>query len=158
MAELVDMIEQIDQQDYDYIKRGIDVNLRMSEAGYSLRKVSFYISQLVGKKQRSADLSSSCEIITSSAADARMGGLNQPVMSSGGSGNQGIVAILVSYLVGRHYKINEEIIIRSIALSHLMNSYIKCFTGAICPLYAGARLLQGLAQVLPSSINGQGKI
>lgn len=134
VAELVDMVKQIDQQDYDYIKRGIDMNLRISEAGHSLRKVSYYISELVGKKQRGDDLSSSCEVITSSAVDARMGGINLPVMSSGGSGNQGIVAILVPYLVGKHYNIEEGLIIRSIALSHLLNSYIKCFTGDLSPL------------------------
>jgi len=134
LAELIDMVEQIDRQDYEYIRHGIDMNLRIAEAGHSLRKVSYYISQLVGRKQREDDLFSSCEIITSSAADARMGGLNLPVMASGGSGNQGIVAILVPYLVGRHYKIEEDIIIRSIALSHLLNSYIKCFTGELSPL------------------------
>ena len=134
VAELVDMPEQIDQQDYDYIKHGIDLNLRISEAGHSLRKVSYYISELVGNKQREDDLSSSCEVITSSAVDARMGGLNLPVMSSGGSGNQGIVAILVPYLAGKHYNIEEDLIIRSIALSHLLNSYIKCFTGDLSPL------------------------
>lgn len=134
VAGLVEMIEQIDRQDYDYIKLGIDMNLRISEAGHSLRKVSYYISELVGKKQRGDDLSSSCEVITSSAVDARMAGLNLPVMSSGGSGNQGIVAILVPYLVGRHYKIEEDVIIRSIAFSHLLNSYIKCFTGDLSPL------------------------
>ncbi len=134
IAELVDMSEEIDEQDYNYIRRGIDMNLRISEAGHSLRKVSYYISELVGKKQRDDDLSSSCEIVTSSAVDARMGGLNMPVMSSGGSGNQGIVAVLVPYLVGRHYKIEEDLIIRSIALSHLLNSYIKCFTGDLSPL------------------------
>jgi len=63
-----------------------------------------------------------------------MAGLNLPVMSSGGSGNQGIVAILVPYLVGRHYDLKEEVVIRSIALSHLLNSYIKCFTGDLSPL------------------------
>jgi L-cysteine desulfidase len=134
VAELVDMAEHIEHQDYDYIKRGIEMNLRVSEEGRSLRKVSYYISELVEKQQRNDDLLSSCEVMTSSAADARMGGLNLPVMSSGGSGNQGIVAILVPYFVGMHYHIEEEVIIRSIALSHLMNSYIKCFTGDLSPL------------------------
>lgn len=134
LSELVDMVEQIDPQDYDYIKRGIDTNLRMSEAGQSLRKVGHFITELIDKQQHEGGLSSSCEATTAAAADARMGGLNLPVMSSGGSGNQGIVAILVPYLVGKHYGIDEDVIIRSIALSHLFNSYIKCFTGDLSPL------------------------
>ncbi len=134
VSDLVDMAEHIERQDCKYIKRGIDMNLRVAEGGRLLHKVSYYISELIEKKQRENDLFSSCEVVTSSAADARMGGLNLPVMSSGGSGNQGIVAILVPYLVGTHYNVEEGLIIRSIALSHLMNSYIKCFTGDLSPL------------------------
>jgi L-cysteine desulfidase len=63
-----------------------------------------------------------------------MAGMSLPVMSSGGSGNQGIVAILVPYNVGKHFKTSDQKIWRSIALSHLMNSYIKCFTGDLSPL------------------------
>ena len=119
------MAEQIEQPDYDYAKRGIDMNLRICKEGRSLRKVGHFISELVVKKQRGDSIFSSCEAMTSSAVDARMGGLNLPVMSSGGSGNQGIVAILVPYFVGKHYDLEEGIIVRSIALSHLINSYIR---------------------------------
>jgi len=55
-------------------------------------------------------------------------------MSSGGSGNQGIVAILVPFQVGMFLRIEEPKIIQSIALSHLMNSYVKCFTGELSPI------------------------
>lgn len=134
ISDLVDMAEHMEQEDYEYIKSGIDMNLLVAKEGRSLKKVSYYISELIERKQREDDLASSCEVVTSSAVDARMGGLNLPVMSSGGSGNQGIVATLVPYLVGTHYNLEEELIIRSIALSHLMNSYIKCFTGGLSPL------------------------
>ena len=134
ISDLVDMVEHIEHPDYEYIQRGIEMNLRIAREGRSLHKVSHYISELIEKKQREDDLLASCEVVTSSAADARMGGLNLPVMSSGGSGNQGIVAILVPHLVGKHYNVEETLVIRSIALSHLMNSYIKCFTGDLSPL------------------------
>ena len=42
-----------------------------------------------------------------SAVDARMGGMPEPVMTSGGSGNQGVLTILVPYLVGRHRGIDS---------------------------------------------------
>ncbi len=134
VAELVDMAEGLDREDFAYIKRGVVMNLRISKAGHSLRKVSYYVAELVAKKYREDDVFSSCEVMTASAADARMAGLNLPVMSSGGSGNQGIIAILVPYLVGKHYGMEEKRIVRGIALSHLVNSYIKCFTGDLSPL------------------------
>ena len=134
ISELIDMAQGMDDQDYDYIRRGIDMNLRVSDAGHALKKVSYYVSDLVTKKYIVNDVSSSCEILTTSATDARMGGLNLPVMSSGGSGNQGIVAILVPYFIGSHNNLPEQTIIQSIGVSHLVNSYIKCFTGGLSPL------------------------
>lgn len=65
IADFVDMVECIEDHDYDYIKRGIEMNLRISKAGQALRKVSHYISELVVKKYREADVLSSCEVVNS---------------------------------------------------------------------------------------------
>jgi L-cysteine desulfidase len=156
IASLVDMAEQIEQPDYDYVKRGIDMNLRICKEGRSLRKVGHFISELVLKKQRDDSIFSSCEAMTSAAVDARMGGLNLPVMSSGGSGNQGIVAILVPYFVGKHFNLEEGTIVSSIALSHLINSYIKCFTGDLSPL-CGCAIAAGVGAAVAIVYQRAGK-
>jgi L-cysteine desulfidase len=156
IAAIVDMAGQIEPPDYDYVKRGIDMNLRICKKGRSLRKVGHFISELVLKKQREDSIFSSCEAMTSAAVDARMAGLNLPVMSSGGSGNQGIVAILVPYFVGRHYDLEEGIIVRSIALSHLINSYIKCFTGDLSPL-CGCAIAAGVGAAVAIVYQRAGK-
>jgi len=134
ILELIDLAERLDDDDYAYIQRGIEMNLTISESGQKLRKVGYYLSDLVKKGYLVDDVFSSSKILTASATDARMAGLNFPVMSSGGSGNQGIVAILVPYNVGKYFDIEEKKILQSIALSHLINSYIKCFTGDLSPL------------------------
>jgi len=134
ISELIELAQQIDDEDYEYIKSGIDMNLEISKAGQKLQKVGYYIYELVQRGLILKDAFSSSKILTASAADARMAGLNFPVMSSGGSGNQGIVAILVPYNVGKFFKIKEKRIVESIALSHLINSYIKCFTGDLSPI------------------------
>ena len=124
----------MDDDDYRYIQRGIEMNLCISKEGQQLGKVSHYISDLVNHEYRDEDVFSSCEVMTTAAADARMAGINLPVMSSGGSGNQGIVAILVPHYVGQRYDIPDKTIITSIGVSHMVNSYIKCFTGDLSPL------------------------
>ena len=134
ISELIDLAQGIDDEDYDHIKRGIDMNLAASEAGQKLQKAGYYISDSVKKGYLFNDVFSSTKVLTTSAADARMAGLDLSVMSSGGSGNQGIVAILVPYNVGRYFNIKETKIAQSIALSFLVNSYIKCFTGDLSPL------------------------
>jgi len=134
ISDLVEMVDRIEHDEYEYIKQGIDMNLKISEAGKGLKKVGYYLSDLLKKGYLLDDVFSSSKILVASAADARMDGMNLPVMSSGGSGNQGIVAVLVPYNVGKHLKVGEDRIVRSVALSHLINSYIKCFTGELSPL------------------------
>ena len=156
MAELVDWAEQLSPSESAYIQQGIEMNLRASDEGMVLRRVGHYIAELIDQNQHAGGVSSATETVTASAADARMGGLNLPVMSSGGSGNQGIVAILVPYLVGRHYGIDNDCIIRSIALSHLVNSYIKCFTGELSPL-CGCAISAGVGAAISMVYQQAGK-
>ena len=134
IADLIDLAQNLDEEDYKYIKQGIDMNLKISEAGQKLQKVGYYIYDSLKKGCILNDIFSSSKILAASASDARMAGIDLPAMSSGGSGNQGIVAILVPYNAGKYFKIEEEKIIQSIALAHLINSYIKCFTGDLSPL------------------------
>jgi L-cysteine desulfidase len=134
IAEFIDLVQHMDDEDYDYIKRGIEMNLEISKAGQKLEKVGYYIFKSVNRGCLVNDVFLSSKILTASAADARMAGVDLPAMSSGGSGNQGIVAILLPYNAGKIFKIEEKRIIQSIALSHLINSYIKCFTGDLSPL------------------------
>ena len=134
ISDFIEIAENIDSEQYEYIKSGIDMNLRISEAGLEINKVGHYISTLKEKGLLAEDLFTISKITAAAASDARMAGLNYPVMASGGSGNQGIVAILVPHLFGKEYKVSEETIVKSIALSHLVNSYIKCYTGQLSPL------------------------
>ena len=72
--------------------------------------------------------------LTAAAADARMAGLKMPVMSSAGSGNHGITAILPPYIVCREKDLDEEKLIRALALSHLVTIAIKEFSGPLSPV------------------------
>ncbi len=134
IGDLIEVAETMDGDDSQYIKQGVEMNLRVAEAGRKIKKVGYYLTDLVKKGYLHDDVFTSSKILVASASDARMAGMSLPVMSSGGSGNQGIVAILVPYNVGKHANVSERKILRSIALSHLVNSYIKCFTGDLSPL------------------------
>ncbi len=156
IAEFVDLAEHMDDTDCREIQRGIDMNLEIAEAGQKLQKVGYYISDLMKKGFLPEDVFAAIKILTASAADARMAGLSFPVMSSGGSGNQGIVAILVPYKVGEFFHIADDRIVRSIALSHLINSYIKCFTGDLSPL-CGCAIAAGVGAAVAIVYQQHGK-
>ncbi len=134
VADLIYAAEQADKEDLAYIKQGVKMNLSASKAAEGLKKVGFYLKNLVRQKILSKNLVIDTKILCAQAADGRMDGFSHPVMSSGGSGNQGIVAILVPYYVGSQLKIKEEKILKSIALSHLLNGYVKVFTGELAPI------------------------
>ncbi len=134
LAELIAEAENADKEDLEYIKKGALMNMRAAEEGSHLKKVGFYLSELVRFKMLDDNLINTTKILASRAADARMDGIAIPVMSSGESGNQGIVAVLVPYYVGTSMKVKEETVLKSIALSHLLNGYVKAFTGDLAPI------------------------
>lgn len=134
LQDLIDAAESADEADLAYIKKGVEMNLKAAEMGQALQKVGFYIKELVRKKLLHMDLISSTKILTACAADARMDGQAVPVMASGESGNQGVVTILVPWKVGKEMEVDEKTILKSIALSHLLNGYVKVFTGELAPI------------------------
>ena len=134
LADLIKEASAVDKKDLAYIKKGILMNLKASKEGQKLKKVGYYLQNLVNKNILSKNIVNNTKILCAFAADARMDGAALPVMSSGESGNQGIVAILVPYNVGKALKIKEDIILKSIALSHLLNAYVKTWTGGLAPI------------------------
>lgn len=134
LQDLLDAADNADEADLAYIKKGVEMNLKAAEMGQALQKVGFYIKELVRKKLLQMDLLASTKILTACAADARMDGQAVPVMASGESGNQGVVTILVPWKVGKEMEVDETTILKSIALSHLLNGYVKVFTGELAPI------------------------
>jgi len=156
IAELVDLLKYMDSEDYHYIRSGIEMNMKASEAGKEIKNVGYYLSDLVKSGYLYDDIFSTSKILAASASDARMSGVTIPVMTSGCSGNQGIVGILVPYNVGKRLWIKEKKILQSIALSHLMNSYIKCFTGDLSPL-CGCAIAAGIGATIAIVYQQKGK-
>lgn len=131
LAEVLREVIQLDAVDRAYIQRGIDMNLAIAEKGVDLKRNAYQLRQMMKQGLKADDLFHRVKEKVASAVDARMGGLPEPVMTSGGSGNQGILTILVPYLVGRHQEIELPRIQESIAVSHAVNSYIKSYTGEL---------------------------
>jgi L-cysteine desulfidase len=134
LGDLIRLAEEADDEDLAYIRKGVDMNLEASANGRGLKKVGFNLDRLLDRGDLSDDVFTSTKILAAYATDARMEGRPIPVMSSGESGNQGIVAILVPYNFGIRRDVPEGKILRSIALSHLLNAYVKIFTGELSPI------------------------
>lgn len=123
-----------------FIKEGIDVNLNLAQIGASkdlgigLCKVYIRDADDVYKKAKA---------LTVCASEARMSGYPLSVMSSAGSGNHGLVAIIPLAVIGEGLKKTEEEIIRAITLSHLVTIYVKAHIGTLTPV-CGCSVASGL--------------
>ena len=134
IEKLLREVTALNSQQRKYIKRGIDMNMAISKKGIAMKRSAYQLKHMHKEGIIANDIFYKVKLRVASAVDARMGGLPEPVMTSGGSGNQGVLTILVPYLVGKDQKIKQSVIEESIAISHTINSYIKCFTGELSVL------------------------
>ncbi|HBS44285.1 MAG TPA: serine dehydratase subunit alpha family protein [Paenibacillus sp.] len=123
--------------DLSFLMEGARMNKAISEEGlrgdYGLR---------VGKKmnQQSAvnlfgnDVANKIIAATAAASDARMDGSAMPVMTTAGSGNQGIACTLPVISLAELLGKDEETLARALALSNLVTVHIKHYIGRLSPL------------------------
>lgn len=85
------------------------------------------------------DIRNRCASYAAAGSDARMSGCPLPVMTTSGSGNQGMTASLPVIMYARMKGFSEEQLIRALFLSHLSTVHIKtqvgrlsAFCGAMC--------------------------
>jgi L-cysteine desulfidase len=156
IADMIDLVDGLHSEDLAYLRRGVEMNLALAEVGKKLGKVGHFVSDLVREGLLVDDVVSTSKILTASASDARMAGLPYPAMASGGSCNQGIVASLVPYIVGRFHGVPDERILKSIALSHLVNGYIKSYTGDLSPI-CGCAIAAGVGAAVAIVYQRSGK-
>ncbi|MGD9675761.1 MAG: L-serine ammonia-lyase, iron-sulfur-dependent, subunit alpha [Candidatus Bipolaricaulia bacterium] len=86
------------------------------------------------------------------AVEARMSGAPVHVMSSAGSGNAGITAVVPIVLLAESIHADEDTVARSVLLSHATTSYVKARLGRVSPLCgcavaAGAGAAAGMAHL-----------
>lgn len=82
---------------------------------------------------RDASLSDKIKRTAGASSDLRMSGGDVKVMSSAGSGNHGIVAIIPVAMTARTLQASDDQLAKALALSHLVCGYIKAYTGRLTP-------------------------
>jgi len=157
-TELLSLVDQIDDEDVDFIMEGARTNRNMAEYGLSSRDYcglgfGVGVRELIRQGRIGDDLSNVIRYYCYSASDARMSGALLPVMSSAGSGNHGITAILPLLLVGEGLGKTRIEIARAITVSHLSTSFVKSRLGRVssvcgCVVAAGAGAAAGIAWLM----------
>ncbi|QEK12534.1 serine dehydratase subunit alpha family protein [Crassaminicella thermophila] len=138
IREIIKEIEQIPYEDIAFMLDGLKMNERVAMVGLDKKVgmgvgISFY--ENIKKGILSDDLMNYAMMLTAAASDARMSGVNLSVMSSNGSGNNGLTAILPIVAYKNKFHVEDKKLAKAVAISHIINSYIKYYIGrlsAIC--------------------------
>src|SRR5581483_1617946 len=72
--------------------------------------------------------------LTAAGSDARMSGHPVEIMTSAGSGNQGIMATIPIVVYARATRIDEDRMLRAVALSHLVTMFLTTHVGYLSAL------------------------
>ncbi|WP_207262498.1 L-serine ammonia-lyase, iron-sulfur-dependent, subunit alpha [Desulfovibrio sp. Huiquan2017] len=157
LNELMALTDELDADDYAFLKEGVDVNMRLAEQGlkYGLGLgVGKTLERLCRQGLIKKDMMLAARILASAAADARMSGASLPAMSSAGSGNHGLTAILPIWAVKDYVEgVQTKDVLEAVALSHIVTAFVKAHTGRLsaicgCSVAAGAGATAGITFLL----------
>ncbi|MEE4243331.1 MAG: L-serine ammonia-lyase, iron-sulfur-dependent, subunit alpha [Desulfopila sp.] len=161
LQQIYDMLDQLDESDLAFLQEGVDHNLRLAEHGLKYGGglgIGKGIDRLLKQKLLVNDMATSARRLTSAAADARMSGVNLPAMSSAGSGNHGLTAILPIWAIKDFIDCDRDAVLRAIALSHIITGYVKAHTGRLsavcgCSVAAGAGATAGITYLVGGDVD-----
>jgi L-cysteine desulfidase len=132
-ADLVRLADDIPDSLIPLLRRTIDMNRKAAETGLEQPLglgVGYFGAQISGALEKQGSIGGGA----AAGSDARMSGHPIEVMSSAGSGNQGMIATLPVYEYCRGNGIDEPQLLRAIALSHLVTLYVTMHVGYLSSL------------------------
>ncbi len=169
--EVLSLADALDEEDEAHLLRGVTMNREIADFGLqenleSRLHLVKHLKALIEKKKISDDLLAAIRLYATAASEARMAGAKKAVMSSAGSGNHGITAILPIAVVGEALGKSSRHVAKALCISHLSTSYVKARTGILspicgCAVAAGSGAAAGMAWLLggtPEQIAGAMKL
>ncbi len=161
LSDLLALVDELDAEDLEFLEQGVAYNTRLAAHGLKTGcglGVGKTFERLARQKLIAKDLSLAARMLTSAAADARMDGVKLPAMSSAGSGNHGLTAVLPIWAVKDFLDCTEADALRAIGLSHIVTASVKAHTGRLsavcgCSVAAGAGATAGIAALMGGDLH-----
>lgn len=154
--EIRNITEEAAFNDISFVLEGISMNMKAAEEG--LNKTSGFnmgvgLQRLQQSTGGTCDPSMKARILTAAGADFRMAGGTLPIMTSGGSGNQGLCVILPIAVIGESTGCSQDKIARALFFAHSVNIFVKSYIGKLsslcgCAIAAGVGATVGITWML----------
>ena len=156
IAQLKAAVDGIDAKELAFMLDGVDMNMAMAKIGLEQAPglgIGKSIKELMETNVICDSINNRVRMQAAAATDARMGGINMPIMSSAGSGNHGITVIVPLKIIADEYRLDDEKLIKALAFAHLVTYYVKLFTGRLspvcgCAVAAGVGVAAGITMLL----------
>ncbi len=137
VTELKALVDTIDDESLRFMSDGVDLQEKIAEVGLGGGVgvgITDKLKTALGSNLWGDNLQSRIMLRTAACAESRMAGCPHAVMSSAGSGNHGIMAVIPLVELAKYLKSTPEQLNKALAFSHLLNVYIKQFTGKLSAL------------------------
>lgn len=143
LREIDSFVRTVPVEKLDFLEDCVEMNTAIAQEGLKRTYGMAIGKSLYESMEGQAGEERYAMALTCAAADARMGGCVLPVMSSCGSGNQGLTATLPVIAVGQVRGLSREALFRGLSYSLLVTIHVKRHLGklsALCACSVGASI------------------
>ncbi|MBQ9074966.1 MAG: serine dehydratase subunit alpha family protein [Mogibacterium sp.] len=160
LAQLVEYADTVDLEEITFIGEAYVTNLALRMEGLGSDTTTFgpMLKKKNGDKLVSDDEQKTASLMCNGAIEARVIGLDKPAMSITGSGAHGIIATMPLYAAYcvNHYSMEQ--LLRATALSYLVCTYIKEYSGKLsafcgCAIAAGSGMACALVYLRGGTVD-----
>lgn len=151
IQDLWDLASSLDDKLEAYMLEGVEMNMTVAKQGLE-GSWGLGVGATLQDHKDNSGLLASVKKLAGAAADVRMSGKSMPVMSSAGSGNHGITAVIPVATVAEAVGASKRQFAEAVAFSHLVTGYVKTYTGRLtpicgCSVAAGAGAAAGMVRI-----------
>lgn len=133
LAEVVQLVDDLPESVLALLRKTAEMNVAACKMGLT-RPMGMGTGFFGTVDEDVNSFSQHLASLTAAGSDARMSGFPLEIMTSAGSGNQGIIATIPVVTYAQAHKVDEQRMLQALGLSHLVTMYMTSYIGYLSAL------------------------